>query len=190
MKKQDELWQEFASNGLAKNNGRPKEEYEKNGRICGAAHVWVWRRRADEAGVEVLVQLRDANKKTWPNYWDISTAGHVDFGETVLEAAVREAEEEIDLKLDLERMDYVFCIRDVDMWYEELQYVFLYEMIDESEFKINDGEVTELKWVPLAELKEWVENPDGHQEKFVPHESYYFAQLFEWLERVNERREG
>ena len=179
----EELWREFAPNGEAKDVGWVKWEYMKLDKICGSAHVWVWRRGAT-GDMEVLMQLRAADEAVWPDHWDISTAGHINVDETALEAAVREANEEINLKLDPERLEYVFCDRRVTEWYEEFRYVFIYEMIDELKFEFNDGEVDELKWVSLSDLKEWVGNSDGRSEKIVPHPPYYFAQLFEWLEKV------
>lgn len=184
----EELWREFASNGEAKNVGWAKEEYAKLDKICGSAHVWVWRRGA-EGEIEVLMQLRSGGLKVWPDHWDISTAGHINVGETMLEAAIREANEEIGLELDSKRLEFIFCDRCVTEWYEEFRYVFIYEMIDDSKFDLNDGEVDELKWVSLSDLKEWAGDPDGRSEKIVPHPPCYFAQLFERLERIGEIKE-
>lgn len=43
----------------------------------------------------VLLQKRSANKKIQPGKWDTGVGGHVDFGETIFDALVREAFEEI-----------------------------------------------------------------------------------------------
>ena len=38
---------------------------------------------------EIFMQKRSASKDTWPGAWDASCTGHVDTGETYLEAAHR-----------------------------------------------------------------------------------------------------
>ncbi len=44
---------------------------------------------------EILLQQRSHNKKKNPDMWDISVAGHIDAGESVLVAAMRETAEEL-----------------------------------------------------------------------------------------------
>jgi len=187
MTKQGELWQRFVSNGQTKVASEVREGQKEQDKIVGSAHVWIWRRGA-EGDVEVLVQLRSADMRSWPNYWDISAAGHIKAGETILETAVNETDEETNIKLDPGRLDWIFSDRAIDEGYDEFRHVFLYEMTGEPELRFNDGEVVALKWVSLLDLKEWVANPDGRLEKIVPHAPCYFVQLFEWLERIDERR--
>jgi isopentenyldiphosphate isomerase len=50
----------------------------------------------DGAG-HLLLQKRSLGKDTSPGLWDISVGGHLDAGETALQAAVRETGEEIGL---------------------------------------------------------------------------------------------
>ncbi len=42
---------------------------------------------------DVLLQKRSANKKTWPNLWDVTAGGHVLSGEFGLQAIIREINE-------------------------------------------------------------------------------------------------
>ncbi len=44
---------------------------------------------------ELYLQLRAKNKDTQPDKWDTSVGGHVDFGEEVIDALIREAKEEL-----------------------------------------------------------------------------------------------
>ncbi|HYJ75538.1 MAG TPA: NUDIX domain-containing protein [Kineosporiaceae bacterium] len=119
--------------------------------------------RPGGAGAEVLLQLR-ANTGFRDGHWAVGAAGHVEAGESVLAAAVREAAEELDVVVEQgdlaplcamhrtrntgdpldERADFFFsCGR----WYGEPRRVELHKTAD-------------LRWFPLGALPEPV----------VPHE--------------------
>lgn len=66
-------------------------------RVVPAAYVLL-RREAGEAA-EVLLQLRQ-NTGYRDGHWAAAAAGHVEAGESVLEAAVREAREEIGVVIE------------------------------------------------------------------------------------------
>ena len=55
---------------------------------------------------QVLLQKRSANKKLWPNLWDITAGGHVLAGEIGVQAIIREIEEELGIKI--EKNDILF----------------------------------------------------------------------------------
>ena len=95
MVEHDEPWQVFLENGCpAGKKSASRDDFAADKTlIMGASHIWLWRRHKND--IELLVQQRALSKKTWPGYLDISAAGHIDAGETAVEAAVREAEEEI-----------------------------------------------------------------------------------------------
>ena len=48
---------------------------------------------------QLLMQQRSYQKDTNPGKWDISVAGHVSAGQTSLEAAIREVEEEVGIHI-------------------------------------------------------------------------------------------
>lgn len=48
---------------------------------------------------EVLIQKRSTTKDLYPNCWDISVGGHVNFNKSYLETAVRELGEELGVKV-------------------------------------------------------------------------------------------
>jgi len=130
------------------------------------------------------LQLRSPNKTNWPNYWDISAAGHLNVGETTLDAAVRETLEEINLPIDRKKLYYIFSDHWFDKLYEEIRHVFLYQIDEEKEFNFNDGEVADLRWFSIDKLKEWVKNPEANSDKIVPEADWYYPQLFWHLERL------
>ena len=55
----------------------------------------------------MLLQKRNPEKDTFPNLWDVSVAGHIEFGESPKEAALREVYEEVGLKLQTESLTYI-----------------------------------------------------------------------------------
>jgi isopentenyl-diphosphate delta-isomerase type 1 len=83
---------------------------EKN-RVIGKAgrreiHLKGWRHRSVHVLVfnsrgELYLQKRSPNKDQYPEHWDTSAAGHTDPGESPLEAARRELEEELGMKTEL-----------------------------------------------------------------------------------------
>ena len=94
-----ELWQLYDEQGNAlSGEGSTKEQVFSKGLLHGASHVWIWHRINDV--YEVLLQKRAVNKRTWPNRYDISAAGHIDLGETPIAAALRETKEEIGLVIN------------------------------------------------------------------------------------------
>jgi 8-oxo-dGTP pyrophosphatase MutT (NUDIX family) len=182
-----ELWQEFAPNGASANLGFSKPEFFNRAKICASAHVWLWR-RAENAPpqVEVLLQLRSPNKTNWPGDGDISSAGHIDVNETVLDAAERETLEEIGLAIERDKLYYIFSDHHFGRLYEELRHVFLYEYNGKDNFTFSDGEVEQLKWVSLDHLKQW-DKDAAATEPVVPHGETYWSQLFWHLERLATR---
>ena len=53
-------------------------------------HIWFY-----TSTPSLLLQKRGSNKETFPNLWDVSVAGHVSSGESIIGGALREIKEEI-----------------------------------------------------------------------------------------------
>ncbi|MDH3796768.1 MAG: NUDIX domain-containing protein, partial [Flavobacteriaceae bacterium] len=81
-------------NGNATGRTCLKSEAHAKGWFHPCVHIWFYTSNGD-----ILVQQRGANKKTYPLLWDVSVAGHMAAGETSEEAALREVEEEIGLRI-------------------------------------------------------------------------------------------
>ena len=82
-------------------SGRPtgkialKSEAHKNGWYHNTIHLWLY-----TSNGEILLQQRSQKKLISPLLWDVSVAGHIDAGESFIEAALRETKEEIGLDLN------------------------------------------------------------------------------------------
>ncbi len=71
-----------------------------------AVHVWIYNSKG-----EVLLQHRAKSKKLFPDKWDISVGGHVGFGESIEDVAVREVGEEIGLVISKKDLEKVFSFK-------------------------------------------------------------------------------
>jgi len=79
----------------------PRSEVHKNGYWHRSFHCWLTRREGDRRFVRF--QLRNGDKDTYPNYYDITAAGHLAAGETMREA-IRELEEELGVAASFEQL--------------------------------------------------------------------------------------
>ena len=176
----DEPWQIFARNGEALVGKSAKREDFSDDLIMGASHIWIWRRN-EEGEPEVLLQKRAVTKKTWPGFFDISAAGHVDAGETPVQSAVREAYEEIGLEVNPENLLFVFSLR-TPLASNEIDYVFLYEALESFVPRFDDGEVEAVEWLLISALRDWTGNPEKYH--LVDQGEGYYKLLLATLEKL------
>ncbi len=57
------------------------------------------------------MQKRSATKKSHPNCWDISGAGHIRAGESVIDGAIRELKEELGVEVEEKDLEYIATIK-------------------------------------------------------------------------------
>eukprot|EP00741_Cyanophora_paradoxa_P015986 tig00000042_g15432.t1 len=69
---------------------KKRKECHRDGSWHTSVHTWVINKDG-----ELLLQRRHPTKQSYPDMWDISSAGHVSAGEDSLGTAVRELEEEM-----------------------------------------------------------------------------------------------
>lgn len=157
-----------------KKTGKSKsyDDVHRTGLIHRTAHVWFLNSKN-----ELLLQKRSANKRAYPNLWDISAAGHVSAGQTSLEAAKRETEEELGLGLPDSMFEYLFTVEEHVVLNNgtyvnnEFQDVYLVRSdVNLSELKLPADEVSEVRWVGIEEFRSWI---NGEGKKLVPHDEEF-----------------
>ena len=121
----------------------------------------------------VLLQKRSANKRAWPNMWDVTVGGHVDAGEFGRQALIREAKEELGLDITDDEIKYLVGSASIDTakginkHYNEC-YLILKD-VDISEIKLQKEEVSEVRYFSKAEILEKIDNNlDGLTTKTGP----------------------
>ena len=156
----DELWQIYARNGEAIPGagwesalGNP--EKNDSDKIVGIAIVFLYRKRED-GGLDLLWQKRSDKIDRYPGYYDISAGGHINLGESVVDAAIRECHEEIGAEITADDLEYGLM-----QPFNVNRFAWIY-FVDwtgrEDDFHFNDQEVSEVKWVPYEETSEFVAN--------------------------------
>jgi isopentenyldiphosphate isomerase len=154
-----------------------KSVAHKIGYFHPTIHVWFYTTRA-----EVLLQKRGSEKLTFPNYWDVSVAGHVGAGEAIEEAAVREVLEEIGLQITRNELVKIDVRKNINIHPNgirdcEFQSVFLAELkVPLDQLSQQEEEVDGLCLLTIEEFKYHLENEETGL-SIVPTDpkNYYFV---------------
>lgn len=160
---------------------KEKTQAHEDGNFHRTAHVWII-----NDNNELLLQKRSATKKSHPNCWDISAAGHIRAGESVTEGAIRELKEELGVEATEKDLQYIATIKSTknpkNMGF---QYVYLLKCNNQvEEYVFEDKEVSEAKYVHFEELEKMVgERVDG----LLIHEEEY-KHLFKYIRKQNMKR--
>ena len=135
-----------------------REECHKKGLWHRAVYAFI----IDNEG-NILLQKRSANKKLWPNLWDVTVGGHVDSGEFGRQAIIREAKEELGLEISDEDIRYIVGSTSINeqgniinKHYNEC-YVIT-KTIDICEIKIQKDEVADVKYFSKDEVLKRISN--------------------------------
>lgn len=152
---------------------KEKMQAHEDGNFHRTAHVWIINDKK-----ELLLQKRSESKKSHPNCWDISAAGHIKSGESVIEGALRELKEELGVETKEKDLQYITTIKNTkDPKNMEFQYVYLWNCNKtEKEYIFADNEVAEVKYVYYKELEKMVQE---RVEGLLIHEEYQY--LFNYI---------
>jgi isopentenyldiphosphate isomerase len=134
-----------------------KNEAHKTGIWHGSIHILI----VNNDRNKTLLQKRCAEKKLYPNMWDIAVGGHISAGEDDITSAKRELEEELGLNpdnLNLEKVDRITeMLTNNGIQSNEYVSIFVvYADIDIKDIKLQVEEVSEAKWVTKEELNKFI----------------------------------
>ncbi|MEX0704458.1 MAG: NUDIX domain-containing protein [Planctomycetales bacterium] len=135
----------------------PRSEVHARGLLHRAVSVFVF----DPAG-RLLVQKRTETKDEFPGRWTSSASGHLAAGEDYDAAAPRELEEELGLRLPLERLEKFAAGAETA---NEHTVLYRAVAIGDELFRPDPAEIAEVAWREVSELAAEVE---AHPERFTP----------------------
>lgn len=173
-----ELLDVLDENGNKTGETKTKGEIYKSGDWHRSVHIWVM-----NDNKELLVQKRNPNKKTFPNLWAISAAGHVVSGEDSIESGLRELKEELDIDAKAEELEFLFTIKRIQPYKDSYIRVFddvylLHRNIDVNHTKLQVEELTDIKYVYYQYLENIFKEGD---KDYVPYSEEH-EKLFSLLE--------
>lgn len=172
-----ELLDVLDEEGNPTGNVETKAEVYKKGLWHRSVHIWIINDHK-----ELLVQKRNPNKKTFPNLWAISSAGHVVAGENSIESGLRELKEELDIDAKQEDLEFLFTIKRVQSHNDSYIRVFddvylLRQSIDVDKTKLQVEELTDIKYVYYEYLETMLKEEDDN---YVPYTEEH-EKLFDFL---------
>ena len=143
----DELWQEYDYNGLRLGPIRQDEDFYSK-KLFGGAAIMLY--RFVDGDVEFLFQCRSKFVDRNPEKWDVSTGGHINSEEDPLDAIVRETREEIGAKIEKKNLELAAAyVREK----RNLIYLYFCDWTNlPDEFRFDDREVSEVKWIKFNDL--------------------------------------
>lgn len=98
---------------------------------------------------ELYLQKRVMTKKIQPGKWDTAVGGHVDYGERIEDALLRETREELGVR------DFTpeFLMRYEFRSQVEAELVYIYKCVYDGDFNLDPSEVDEGRFWSLDEIK-------------------------------------
>ncbi|WP_291960509.1 NUDIX hydrolase [Maribacter sp.] len=177
----DELIDILDSEGNMTNTTAMKSEAHKNGWFHQTVHIWFYTLEG-----KILMQQRGKNKDIYPLLWDVSVAGHIGAGESIVNSAVREIEEEIGLCIAPSELDKIGTFKSVKNHSKILKdYEFHNTFIATlklpfSELQKQDSEVEALKLISINEFSKALKDPIKYS--YVPHDISYYRTILKEIQ--------
>ncbi len=119
-----------------------RSEIHKKNFLHRSTHILVF-----NSNNQLFLQKRSMSKDESPGLWDISSAGHVNSGESYLVSAYRELWEELGIKTILTPMVKIDACKET--YHEHIQ---VYICKTDASIKINQEEISEGKYFNFSDL--------------------------------------
>lgn len=169
----------YSESGEALGQTASRDHAHTEGLWHRTVHVWVQNPQG-----QVLLQQRSNLKDTNPGLWDVSAAGHISAGQSTIDAALRELEEELGLVILEDELRPLFTVKHVYrspdgtiMDYEHQEVFLVQKEVKLTELLCDPAEVQAVAWISVEDLQKHVQAGDP---SLVEHHEEY-AQLWEYL---------
>ena len=93
---------EFRGEPTRKGVNKARKQVHADGDWHRAVHIWLYSSQGN-----LVLQKRSDSKDTFPGRWDVSVGGHVTSGDTVMQTALKEVEEELGLGIEEAELEYL-----------------------------------------------------------------------------------
>ena len=175
-----EIIEAYNTKGMGLKRPILKHIAHKRGIPHSTIHIWI---RTKEG---IILQQRSKNKDTYPLFWDVSVAGHIDYNEAPKIAAQREAKEELGIDIQIDELielgtfyeaHYHPRSRIID---REFKTVFYYNYNGSiKDLNQQKEEVEEIQTVELNDLTKSIKSNVPY--KMVNHKREYFELVISQL---------
>ena len=149
----NELFDVLNENGEFTNQIETREECHNKGLWHKAVVVFI----ISMDNKMILLQQRSANKKLWPNLWDITAGGHVLSGEFGYQTVIRETKEEIGVDITKNDLEFIGGTRSenisgniVNRHFNE--FYIVHKDLDINDIILQEDEVQDIKWFNKEEV--------------------------------------
>lgn len=178
-----EYFDVLKENGEYSDKVASREECHTKGLLHKAVVVFI----LSEDNSKILLQKRSANKKMWPNLWDVAAGGHVLAGEFGYQAIIRETKEEIGIDIDKSELEFIGVAISknvkgdiIDRHFNE--YYVVHKNVDVKDITLQAEEVQDAKWIDKDEIITRIKNNyDGITSKIGCWE--YLIKYFEFTSK-------
>lgn len=151
-----------------------KSEAHSKGLFHATAHIWFYTLKGN-----VLLQQRAFSKKNFPGLWDVSVAGHVSAGESIIDSAIREVKEELGLNIsknDLKKIGTHKCIQNhsenfIDC---EFHHIYISKLNCPIEsLTLQKSEVNDVKLISIKDFEQILSNEYPSKDYVILDDEYY-----------------
>ena len=174
----NELVEIYSSSGNKTGKKELLRVAHQKGYPHATVHLWLFTNSGN-----LVIQKRSINKKINPNIWDIiSVAGHVKFGESIEDAVIREAKEELNLKILKDNLKihdvYYYKKKYNNLIDAEFHHSFSYKVSSsEIDLKTKNNEVSEVNLISIKNLKDIIRNNTPGYLVFNDMKEYYINMI-------------
>ncbi len=157
----EEYFDVLDENGNKTGKTKRRSLVHKDGDWHKAVYIWIVNDKN-----EILLQQRSPNKDSYPNMWDISSAGHLTAGDDSVTGAIREIKEELGIDIIANQLKLIGIRQKRSQVSDsfinaEFNDVYLLRLsLDLNKITLQPDEVSAVKYVPLDEFKRMIKTND------------------------------